>query len=360
MEEPVQHIIRFGNGTTALWAALKALGCHNVFVAVPATICPSVVCAIFASGNHPYFVDIERKRFGLDPALLPDVLPHVGAVIAVHALGIPCEISAISDLCKRSGIPLIEDCCQAQGAEYEGKPTGQFGDVAIFSFGAGKIIDAGGGGALETRNADMAEKIRAMADALPVVDEESVKDLGLFYKFFYNQFYPDRLLHYQPALTEIFREIGPRLLGRYTDELDGAINEGFRNLASNVRDRREKVALYVQALTSQPDLEILEFLEGSTPWRFNVHLDFSTRQFILKRMLAESWAISSWSPDISQFMDCSSYKATSLTNSKWLGDGILNLWVNDSVDERAIADACNRIKNLLAEHRHGCDEHHSG
>ena len=348
---PVQHTIRFGNGTTALWAALKSLGCHNVFVAVPATICPSVICAIFASGNRPYFVDIELKRFGLDPTLLPDLLPHVGAVIAVHALGIPCEISVIADLCRKSGIPLIEDCCQAQGAEYEGKLTGQFGDVAIFSFGAGKIIDAGGGGAFETKNADVAKKAMNMANALPVVDEESVKDLGLFYKFFYNQFYPDRLRHYQPVFTEMLRGIGPKLLGRYSDEFDGAINEGINKLANNIHDRREKVALYVSTLADIPSLEILRFPEGSTPWRFNLHMDFPARQFILKRMLAEGRPISSWSPDISQFMEYSSYQATSLENSKWLGEGILNLWINHDADELQIVETGNRIRSLFARFR---------
>jgi dTDP-4-amino-4,6-dideoxygalactose transaminase len=356
MMEPVYHSIRFGNGTTALWAALNVLGCRDTFIAVPSTICPSVICAIFASGNRPYFVDIERKRFGLDPALLPDVLPHVSAVIAVHALGIPCEIVAISELCKESGIPLIEDCCQAQGAEYERKPTGQFGDVAMFSFGAGKITEAGGGGALQTKNATVAEKTKALADALPALDDKSVTDLSLFYKFFYNQFYPDRLQYYQSMFTEFLRGISARLLGRYTDELDGAINEGFRKLANNIHDRRIKAAFYARTLAGLKDVEVLSFPEGSVPWRFNIHLDFPVRQFILKRMLAEGSAISSWSPDISQFMDCSSYKATSLANSKWLGDGILNLWLNDGMDQGAIADACSQIRNLLAEYRNVCDD----
>jgi dTDP-4-amino-4,6-dideoxygalactose transaminase len=354
MSAPWQHFIKFGNGTTALWAALSALGCRETLVAVPSTICPSVICAIFASGNRPYFVDIELNRFGMNESLLPDVLPHVGAVIAVHAMGIPCNIYEIASSCQKAGIPLIEDCCQAQGAEFDGKAVGQFGDVAIFSYGAGKIIDAGGGGALETRTAGIAKKAQAIADSLPMVDMQSVEELGLFYKFFYNHLYPSRLGNYQSVFTDLVQQIGPKLLGRYPDCLDRTINDGLHRLADNVQSRRQKAALYERVLTGQQGLEVLHIPEGSVTWRFNVHLDFPARQFILKRMLAEGRAISSWSPNISEFMDRQSYESTPLNNSKWLGDGILNLWVNDEMDDRLIAESCNHVLTLLAEYQGSC------
>lgn len=355
MSQAMQHI-RFANGTTALWAALKALGCENGDIAVPSTICPSVICAIFASGNRPYFVDIERRRLGLDPKQLAIVLPQVKAVIAVHAYGIPCDIAAIANLCKASDVPLIEDCCQSQGAEFDGEATGRFGNVAIYSYGAGKIIEAGGGGALETSDTTLAEKVRLLADALPEADEGTVRDLGLFYKFFYNQFYPDRLQHYQAIFTRMLKEIGPRLLGRYSSSLDSAIDQGLRGLDHNIRLRKQKAALYSVLLADVEGLEELAFPDDASPWRFNILLDFPARQFVLKRMLQESWAVSSWSPSISQFMEPGSYAATALSNSTWLSEGILNFWVNEDTDEQQVTETCDFLKRLLEEHRTNCEQ----
>lgn len=345
----MQHI-RFGNGTTALWASLKALGCHNSYIALPATICPSVICAVFASGNHPYFVDIEPNRLGIDPLRLNEAMSEVSAVIAVHALGIPCEIAKIAALCSEAGVPLIEDCCQSQGAEFEGTAVGQFGDVAIYSYGAGKIIDVGGGGAAVCGEQEVVEKLTEFAENLPELNEHAVSELGVFYKFFYNQFYPARLSEYCKIFTQLLQDIAPKLLGRYTPNLDKILEAKITNLPANIDQRWKKSKLYQELLADIPGIKPLTLPVGSTPWRFNVHLDFPLRQFVLKKMLAEGRAVSSWSPDISRFMHETSYMATSLKSSKWLDEGILNLWVNAETDEDMIKDTCIRIKSLIKEY----------
>lgn len=342
--------IRFGNGTSALWAAIRALGCHDGYIAVPPTICPSVICAIFASGNRPYFIDIERQTLGLDPAQLTGVLGEVQAVIAVHASGMPCQIEAIADVCSRAAVPLIEDCCQAQGAECNGLSVGQFGDVAIYSYGAGKIIEAGGGGAAETGNLDLAKALEEIAQSLPILDEGAVRDLGLFYKFFYNQFYPERLAYHQTVFTNLLQEIAPRLLGAYSPSLDIAIESGVAGLSGNLAHRRRNVTLYKHLLEGLPGVDILSFAKGSAPWRLNLWMEFPLRQFVLKKMLNERRTVSSWSPDISRFMLPASYAATELSNSQWLTDGVLNLWIDMYTGEPQIKATCERLHTLLTEY----------
>ncbi len=105
-----QHVIRFGNGTSAVYASLVALRCQGRKVVVPANICPSVIAAIYASGNLPCFVDLEKERFGLDPSALERVIDDAGAVIAVHLFGTPCRIDELSALCRTRRVPLVEDC----------------------------------------------------------------------------------------------------------------------------------------------------------------------------------------------------------------------------------------------------------
>lgn len=349
MSQPMHHI-RFANGTSALYAALVALGCTGREVAVPSTICPSVICAIIASNNHPYFIDIEPDRLGISPEQLSKVIDRVAAVIAVHALGLPCKIKEIADICERTGVPLIEDCCQAQGADFEGQLIGTFGHFAIYSYGTGKIIEAGGGGAAETKDSNLAAKIVAIAESLPEPDEAAARDLGLSYKFYYNQFYPHRLQYHQSSYTALLQETAPRLLGKYPHSLDAAIDQGLTRLAQNVSERRRKAMLYKEQLQNIPDIKILDYAAGSVPWRFNLWLELPLRQFVLKKMLEEKLAVSSWSPDISQFMRDDSYKATTLEHSRWLGNGILNLWLDADTDEQQISQTCLRVKQLVSDY----------
>lgn len=341
----------FGNGTSALYAVLLALGCNGKLVALPATICPSVVAAVFATGNTPYFVDIERTRFGLDPAALDSVLPKVSCVVAVHAFGIPCKIDAIAPLCRQHGVALIEDCAQAEGATYHGEPVGTFGDAAIFSYGAGKIISAGGGGAA-TFDPVLGESIAREYKALPAFgDQQAGHELANFYKFFYNNLYPDRLGPYRAVFSQLLRELGPRLLQREQPDLAATIKAGQDTLAENVRLRMEKAAEYARLLASMEGIEILEFPVGAVPWRFNAHFPFEERQFVLRRLLREGWSVSSWYPDISQFMDPETYLATPLPNSVWLGNGILNLWVDAGTTEGFMKHTVRRLHELREEYR---------
>lgn len=340
----------FGNGTTALYAALQAAECSGSYVAVPATVCPNVVAAIFATSNLPFFVDIEFDRFGIDPGKLEGVLPQVRAVVAVHAFGIPCHIQEISDVCTRYAVPLIEDCAQAEGAVYQGKEVGTFGDVAIFSYGAGKIIDAGGGGCTLTRNPVLGRCIRGTHGELPnASDAAASQELSLFYKFFYNHLYPDRLSPYQSVFTILIKQFGSRLLARHDGAFDRAITEGKRDLANNIRCRIEKAELYKRLLGGHKHIRLLEAPSGSVPWRFNIWVAPKARHWALRRMLAEGFKISSWYPDISRFLDRASYRATPLENSDWLEKGVLNFWLDDETTEKQVTATSERLLELLHE-----------
>lgn len=182
------------------------------------------------------------------------------------------------------------------------------------------------------------------------MDELAARDLGLGYKFYYNQFYPHRLQYHHSSFTALLQETAPKLLGKYPQSLDKAINQGLSNLEQNISERRRKAMLYKEQLQNTANIQILNYAVGSVPWRFNIWLEFPLRQFVLKKMLEEKRAVSSWSPDISQFMRDDSYKATTLEQSRWLGDGILNLWLDADTDEQKISQTCLRVKQLVSEY----------
>jgi dTDP-4-amino-4,6-dideoxygalactose transaminase len=343
------HKVCFANGTTALYAALVSLGVKRSLVAITPNVCPNVVIAIFASTNKPYFVEIESGRLGMSPQSLDRVIRKVSAVIAVHCFGTPCLIDELAARCRKHGVPLIEDCAQAQGATYKGKDVGSFGDVSIFSYGAGKILSLGGGGMAVTRRASMASRLRKIARRLSAgAPAEAAEELGSFFKFLYNHCYPDRLAPYRGAASRFFRSAAAGILAAPRPGLAQDIERAMQGLPSIVAARRSKSNAYARRLKGIPELEVCPVPEGAVPWRFNMRLEHSVRQRVLKALLSEGARVSSWYPDMRRFLPRASYASEEAPQAIKLDETILNLWVDESTTEGAIAGATTRLKQLLA------------
>jgi len=157
-----------GNGTDAIVIALKALGVgpgDAVFTVSHTAV--ATVAAVEMSGATPVLVDID-STFTIDPNKLEDAIRacetgRPRAVIAVHLYGHPCDMDALSTICRRYGLFLIEDCAQAHGAMTGGQRTGTIGDIASFSFYPTKNLGAfGDGGAILTRDAALADRAVAL------------------------------------------------------------------------------------------------------------------------------------------------------------------------------------------------------
>jgi dTDP-4-amino-4,6-dideoxygalactose transaminase len=343
----LEHTFHFGNGSTALFAILRGLGCRNGRVALPAIICPSVIAAVLASGNQPYFVDIETQTYGLDPDRLAGVTEKVNAVIAVHAFGMPCQIERLRDLCNSHEIPLIEDCALAQGAAVNGITVGNTGTAAIFSYGAGKIIGIGEGGAAQTSDPDLSARLQEEARLLPAHYDSVVADaMGGLLKFGYNNFYPDQLEFYRPAYTAYLRQNCFSILRRFESRMMVPIREGLAGIAENVALRLRKCRMYERKLSGLPGIQTMKFEDGTAPWRFNLLIEPALRNHILRTMLSEGSPVSSWYTDMTAFLDPVSYSATPLPASKWLSDRILNLWIDAQTSESDIERTCGRIRSL--------------
>ena len=109
----------------------------------------ATVAAIHYTGARTTFVDIDPCCFTMDPNQLERAITnHTKAIIPVHLYGQPARMEAISEIARRHGLPVVEDACQAHGAEYQGKPVGGLGDLACFSFYPGKNLGAYGEGGI--------------------------------------------------------------------------------------------------------------------------------------------------------------------------------------------------------------------
>ncbi len=161
----VKHAIATSNGTTALHVAVAAcgIGPGDEVITTPFTFIASANAALFV-GARPVFVDIEPDTFTLDPNQIEaKITPRTKAIIAVHLYGQPANLDALTDICRRRGLWLIEDAAQAHGAAWRGQRVGSFG-VGCFSFYPTKNMTTAEGGLITTNDDEVAEKARLLRE----------------------------------------------------------------------------------------------------------------------------------------------------------------------------------------------------
>jgi dTDP-4-amino-4,6-dideoxygalactose transaminase len=145
-----RHAVALANGSVALDLAMRVLGIGpgDEVIVTPRSFVASAACVMFA-GATPVFADVDPISGNLSAeTIAPKITARTKAVIVVHVGGWPSDMPAIMELARRAGIKVVEDCAQAHGAEYNGRPIGSFGDIAAFSFCQDKIITTGGEGGL--------------------------------------------------------------------------------------------------------------------------------------------------------------------------------------------------------------------
>lgn len=173
-----EHAVALVNGTAALHLGLMATGVRaGDEVVVPALSFVATANAVVHAGATPHFVDVNVATWGLCPVALRQRLIAVGirngdilvnkqtgrrisAIVPMHALGHPAQIEEIMDVAAEFGLVVVEDSAESLGSFVSDRHTGLFGAVGVFSFNGNKTITTGGGGAVVTRDADLAAQIR--------------------------------------------------------------------------------------------------------------------------------------------------------------------------------------------------------
>ncbi|AHG48726.1 Pleiotropic regulatory protein (plasmid) [Rhizobium leguminosarum bv. trifolii CB782] len=163
----VKHAIAVNTGTSALHLSLLAAGVGpgDEVITVPFTFV-ATVSAICYAGARPVFVDVEPVTLTMDPAQLEaKITPRTKAIVPVHLYGQMADMDAIKTIADHYRIPVIEDACQAHGAQYKGARAGSIGASGCFSFYPGKNLGAcGEGGIVVTNSDDQAKTMRMLRD----------------------------------------------------------------------------------------------------------------------------------------------------------------------------------------------------
>lgn len=161
------YSVGVGNGTDALWFALLALGIGpgDEVITVPMTFMATAEAISFC-GAKPVFVDIEEDTYTMNAALIERAItPRTKAIIPVHLYGQTADMDPILAIAKRHNLHVVEDACQAHGAEYKGRKAGSIGHAGCFSFYPGKNLGAlGEAGGIVTSDNELKRTMQVLRD----------------------------------------------------------------------------------------------------------------------------------------------------------------------------------------------------
>ena len=260
-----KHAVALANGTVALELALQVLGIGaGDEVVVPSrTFIASASCVVMR-GATPVMADVDPTSQNITAQTIRAVLtPRTRAIIAVHLAGWPCDMDPILDLARERGLKVVEDCAQAHGALYKGRPVGSMGDVSAFSFCQDKIMTTGGEGGMLTTN-DTYLWSRAWA----------FKDHGKSYEAVYER-------HHPPGYRWLHESFGTNW--RLT-EVQSAIGRiQLRNLPQSVDTRLRLAAILTERFTRIPALRL------TIPSNDVRHSYYKYYVFLRREHLREDW-----------------------------------------------------------------------
>jgi len=231
------HACAVSSCTTALHVALVALGVGAGDEVV--TVSHSFIAttnAIRYCGATPVFVDIDPVTFNIDPALVEAAIgPRTKAILAVHQLGMPCDLASLVPIASRRGVPLVEDAACAIGSEIEWHGAWQrigqpHGDIACFSFHPRKLLSTGDGGMLTTSSAELDRTFRLLRQhGMSVPDAVRHASSQVIFES-----YP--IVGYNYRMTDIQAAIGREQLKRLP-----AIVSRRRQLATRYEERLQSI-----------------------------------------------------------------------------------------------------------------------
>ncbi len=160
----VKHAIAVNSGTSGLHLIVRALGigCNDEVITTPFSFIASANCVLMESAR-PVFVDIDPGTYNIDPDKIEAAItPRTKAILGVDVFGHCAEWDRIGEIARRRGLAVIEDSCEAIGAEAFGKMAGSFGDAGCLAFYPNKQMTAGEGGMILTNRDDVAALCRSM------------------------------------------------------------------------------------------------------------------------------------------------------------------------------------------------------
>ncbi|MCU1332152.1 MAG: Bacillosamine/Legionaminic acid biosynthesis aminotransferase PglE [Candidatus Angelobacter sp.] len=321
------HVVAVNSGTSALHLCLRAFGVGpGDEVIVPSFSFIATANAIRHQDAIPVFVDIEPHSLNLDPAAIEEAITsRTRGIVVVHTFGFPAEMSPILQIARRYGLFVLEDACEAIGAEYYGSKCGTLGDAGVFAFYPNKQITTGEGGAIVTCNPAIARFARELRNQGRL---ESCGDLRYGH------------VGYNYRLSEMNCALGNAQIHRLK-----AILRRRETIAANYSDKLRCNQHLIAPPGSAPGRTVSWFVYVV---RLAPHLDREDREWIITEMAARG-------------IECGRYfapihhqpayrrepcKAHALPITEWIDGRTLALPFFNRIAENDIQNVCDALDEL--------------
>ncbi len=317
------HAVGISSGTAGLQLGLQSLGIkEGDEVILPSFTFIAAANAILHQRATPVFVDIDPITLNLDPHCVEQAITHrTRAIMAVHTFGYPANMDALSEIAIRHGLYLIEDACEALGAEYSGQKVGTLGDFGVFSFYPNKPITTGEGGVLVTNDSSVAATVKALRNQGRTAADDWLQH---------------SLLGYNYRLPEINCALGVVQLGR----IEGSLK------------RREEIARrYCELL---PDIEtpLLKIASGRISWfAFVIRLpEQCARQAVIARLAEMGIESRAYFPPIHTMPLYRPYvsERAKLRVTEQISSRTLALPFFNQISDEQIEQVCASLRHALA------------
>jgi perosamine synthetase len=180
-----KHAIAVNSGTSGLHLCVKSLGIKSgdEVITTPFSFVASSNSVLFEDGK-PVFVDIDPDTLNMDVKKIEAAITeNTKAIMPVHVFGQPCEMDAILDIAKEHDLAVIEDACEAIGAEYNGRKAGTFGNASVFAFYPNKQMTTGEGAMIVTDDDNIAKLCRSLRNQGRSEDKEWLNHVRLGYNY---------------------------------------------------------------------------------------------------------------------------------------------------------------------------------
>ncbi len=322
------HAVAVNSGTSGLHLCIRALGIgEGDEVIVPSFTFIAAANVIRYERASPTFVDIDPQTLNLDPNHIEAAItPRTRAILAVHTFGCPAELSAILEIARRHHLFVIEDACEAIGAEYDGRKVGVQGDAGVFAFYPNKQITTGEGGIIVTENLEIAGLARKLRNQGRSDSEDWFEHSHLGYNY---------------RISDINCALGI---------------EQLKRIETILRMREAVAHQYDRRLSGHPSLRLppLTMPQRRMSWfvyvvRLSDDLDRSDRDWIARQMTSRGIECGRYFAPIHQqpiYRAASRHRAE-LPVTEWSAARTLALPFFNRIQEAQIADVCQTLTELI-------------
>jgi perosamine synthetase len=343
-----RYAVATNSGTSALHLCVRALGIGpgDEVLTTSFTFAASVNCVLYERAM-PAFVDVDPPTMNLDPAGIRDILARdyfwdraqsrlvnrlsgrvLKAVLPVHVFGLPCAMAPILETAREFNLDVLEDACEALGAEYRGRRAGSFGDAAVFAFYPNKQITTAEGGMIVSDNPQIAKLCRSLRNHGRDDDAGWLRHAHLGYNY---------------RLSELHSALGVAQLERVGDLL--AARERVAALYSRLLADLPQIALPWDPAGSKRSWFVYAVrLHGSSPAFSRNHLMAGLRE--------RGIACQAYFPAVHlqpYFQDVRLVPRRPLPHTEAASAGCLALPFFPSMTEEQVAEVCAAVREILAE-----------